>query len=360
MPYRRWVVDLRVAFISEWNSLWGGGEMWEYNLARELMDLGVQVIPIRISTPAAEGPLTGYTSRFLYMMKGAGRAREVDDVHIVHSFKMFTPMLARVMLPRRPMAVTIHDVYGIHGSRAAAGGIAGIPRWMAETMSTMVPGSIYIVPSISTARRLNDVGVPMDRIRVVGAGVNLRAIDGIEGDRSRDPEIAFLGRLVPHKHPEVVVRLAAELGVRAHMIGEGHMMSRLERLAIDLDAPVTFHGHVDEREKYEVLKRSWALVMPSTQEGYGLAIIEAMACGTPPIAYDSGGPAEIIRDGENGFLIPTGDYDLLKRAVEMMIEDPGLVESMGSVSRRDVERGYTWRRVAIRVLRSYDEILRGG
>lgn len=352
-------MDLRVAFISEWNSMWGGGERWEYNLAKELMGLGVQVIPIRISTPAAGGPFRGYTSRFIYMMRGSGVAREVDDVHIVHTFKMFTPIIARIIWPGRPMAITIHDVYGIHGSRAVAGGMAGIPRWIAERISVMVPGSIYIVPSMSTAKRLNDIGVQMDRIRVVGAGVDLGVIERVDVDRSPDPEIAFLGRLVPHKHPEVVVRLAAELGVRAHIIGEGHMRSRLERLAMDIGAPVIFHGHIDEVEKYGILKRSWALIMPSTQEGYGLAIMEAMACGTPPIAYDSGGPAEIIRDGENGFLIPTGDYDILKWAVKRIVEDRGLVESMGSASRRDVGHGYTWRRVAMRVLRSYEEVLRG-
>lgn len=103
-----------------------------------------------------------------------------------------------------------------------------------------------------------------------------------------------LSRLVPHKQIEdalaVVARLRTRIpGLHLDVIGDGWWADNLKTNAADLgiaDA-VTFHGHVDERRKHELLAHAWVHVLPSRKEGWGLAVIEAAQHGVPTIGYRS-------------------------------------------------------------------------
>jgi len=102
---------------------------------------------------------------------------------------------------------------------------------------------------------------------------------------------------------------------------------------------------VSEEEKRRRLRRAWALVFPSPKEGWGIANVEAAACGTPALASDSPGLRESVRDGETGFLVPHGDTQALAQRMLALAADPGLVARLGRAGRGFAER-LSWERAA--------------
>ena len=135
------------------------------------------------------------------------------------------------------------------------------------------------------------------------------------------PVFVFVGRLVPQKDPQTLLEAFARRlltgPARLIILGEGPLLPSLQAQAdaLGIAHHVTFSGFVTDPAAW--VARAHALVMPSRYEGFGNVIVEAMACGTPVIAADCPhGPAEILRHGQLGRLVPIGDASALASAME--------------------------------------------
>lgn len=125
------------------------------------------------------------------------------------------------------------------------------------------------------------------------------------------------------KRPADVVTAFAGISkrIRAHLVlvGEGPELGRVRELAMELGVfdRVSFLGHQDQIA--EILSCMDLFILPSEQESFGLAALEAMACGTPVLAYEVGGLPEVIEGGQGGFLLPFGDVDgLVEQGVALL------------------------------------------
>jgi glycosyltransferase involved in cell wall biosynthesis len=165
--------------------------------------------------------------------------------------------------------------------------------------------------------------------------------------------LAFLGRITPEKGPETAIELARAAGLPlkiAAKIGRGdraYFKSSIEPL-ID-GKEVEFVGEIGERNKAEFLGNAAALLFPICwPEPFGLVMIEAMACGTPVIAFPCGSVPEIVEDGVTGFVVEP---------------DAGLsaIQRIGSLDRRSVrrrfEQRFTARRMAEDYVRIYEKLI---
>jgi glycosyltransferase involved in cell wall biosynthesis len=134
------------------------------------------------------------------------------------------------------------------------------------------------------------------------------------------------------------------------------------------DRPVHFLGVLRDRELPQAYRSARVMVLPSVErtcygrpvrvsELLGLSLLEAMASGTPVVASRVGGVPEIVRDGQTGFLVPPGDVDTLRDALERVLGDPGLAGRLGANAREDVLNRFTWDRVAQRCLDGYASVL---
>ena len=128
----------------------------------------------------------------------------------------------------------------------------------------------------------------------------------------RGSYVAFLGRISPEKRPDRAIRIARALGIRlkiAAKVGKGDEDYFREKIAPLLSDPeVEFLGEINERSKTEFLGEAQALLFPIDWPGpFGLVMIEAMACGTPVLAFRQGSVAEIIDQGVTGAIIDTMD-----------------------------------------------------
>ena len=120
--------------------------------------------------------------------------------------------------------------------------------------------------------------------------------------------LAFLGRISPEKAPDAAIRIAGEAGMQIKIAAKIDAVDRQyyeERIAHLMALPhVEFIGEIGEREKAEFLGNAAGLLFPiAWREPFGLAMIEAMACGTPVVAFRNGSVPEIIEDGVSGFIV---------------------------------------------------------
>ncbi len=155
-----------------------------------------------------------------------------------------------------------------------------------------------------------------------------------------------VSRLTPLKRFELVVRALAEpsaAGIRCVIAGEGREMDSLRRLCRreDLEDRVEFVGRIDDAQLLTHLARCRAVVFPTFNEDYGFVTVEAFASGKCVVTCkDSGGPAELVRDGVNGFVTePTPEA--LASALRAVMQDRNLAVRLGEAGARDAS-AMTW------------------
>lgn len=182
--------------------------------------------------------------------------------------------------------------------------------WLESSLAPVVyRRSTYVAVSHSTRRELVELGVDANRITLIHNGTDAVAQEGYE--RSIQPRVIVLGRLVPQKRVEIALDAVAALrtripGLRVDVVGTGWWQPELRdhAKALGIDELVTFHGHVSEAEKHRLLARAWVHAMPSLKEGWGLVVVEAGVHGTPTVAFrEAGGPADSILHEQTGLLV---------------------------------------------------------
>ena len=163
-----------------------------------------------------------------------------------------------------------------------------------------------------------------------------------------------VSRLAPLKRFDLVLRALAEpeaAGIKCVIAGEGAELERLLQLRshLELDSRVQFVGRLDEAGLIEHLARCRAVVFPPWNEDYGFVTVEAFMCGKPVITcHDSGGPAELVRDGETGWVTAPAP-EALAHAMRKVMEDRNQAMRMGEEGARHA-RAMTWSAAIRRLL----------
>jgi glycosyltransferase involved in cell wall biosynthesis len=165
----------------------------------------------------------------------------------------------------------------------------------------------------------------------------LRAARGIPADAV---VVACVGKLTSHKHPDALLRVAADPAIasRVHVVfagsgpEEGALRAECERMGL---RNVTFLGFVNQSALPEVYALSDVFAFPSERETWGLVLNEAMAAGLAPVvASDVGATADLITQGETGFIFPKRDWDAMLAAIRPLVEDAALRARVASAARR--------------------------
>jgi glycosyltransferase involved in cell wall biosynthesis len=200
--------------------------------------------------------------------------------------------------------------------------------------------------------------------RVVHLGADLPAAQ--RGPRpSGPPTLVTVGHLVARKRHADVLRALAVLAprhptLRYAIVGTGPERVALEGLAARLGVAerVDFHGQLAPAEAIEQARRSTLFVMPSTEEAFGVAYIEAMAAGVPAIGCrGEPGPEEIAAAGDGFLLVPPGDIERLTQRIDELLSDPQRLREAGQRARATVAAHFTWERCGEQTLAAYRHVL---
>jgi glycosyltransferase involved in cell wall biosynthesis len=224
-------------------------------------------------------------------------------------------------------------------------------------------------------------GIPAQRILIVPNGVDLRELDrvapaDVRGERgipAGDPIVCSIGRLIPDKGHGYLLRAVAALGdrpVHVVLVGGGPEEGRLREEAGRLGLGARLHCLGVRGDAIAVLKASDVFVLPSLEEGFPVALLEAMACARPVVASAVGGIPAVLADGVTGLLVPPGerwgaeartaDADQAERAVAglraaigSLLDDPHRARSLGAAARRAVEESHSLDGVVVMLERLY-------
>jgi glycosyltransferase involved in cell wall biosynthesis len=149
--------------------------------------------------------------------------------------------------------------------------------------------------------------------------------------------------------------------LRLLIVGDGTQRPVLESLASELKiaGSTRFAGRVPHEQVIRYLHEMDIFVVPSLQESFGVAAVEAAAAGLPVVASSVGGLPEVVVDGETGFLVPPADIEALRRRLSQLITDPALRQRMGQAGRAFVKAHYDWQVNATQMERLYQSLVKG-
>ncbi len=254
-----------------------------------------------------------------------------------------------------PLVVSVHGGDVLYTARRSRAGASAVARGLGA--ARLVLANSQGIAELSTQHGARET-------RVVHLGADLPG-----GQRPRPPEgersLVTVAHLVARKRHGDVLRALAVLGdrhprLRYRVIGDGPERTALEGLAarLEISERVDFLGQLAPAEAIETARASTLFVMPSTDEAFGVAYIEAMAAGVPAIGCrGEPGPEEIAAAGDGMVLVPPGDIERLTQRIDELLSDPHRLREAGQRARATVAGHFTWERCGQQTLAAYRQAL---
>ncbi len=286
-------------------------------------------------------PHTGKAAYLRYMSRAAGLARafKPDLVHAHYAagfglwglWTCFKPTLVSVwgadiidfpsnFLTRALVKRILHKADGITASSRFLKEVVKALVPEAEVKTTVIPFGVEIPPAVHP--------LPSGPVK-----------------------ICFLKAHRKKYGPDILLRALVEVkkkipGVQLSMAGEGELTETLKKMTVELDLEenVHFTGYIDNYRIYDFIRQHHFMVMPSVMESesFGVAVLEAGACGRPTIASRIGGVPEVIVDGRTGFFVTPHEVGQLAEAIIRLAGDIELVAKVGRASYEFVKENYNW------------------
>lgn len=286
----------------------------------------------------------------------AAARRRIPVVQTLHNFRLVCPeaMLLRNgkvcedCVGRTPLPGIVHRCY--RGSLAQTAAVAAMTTLHRAVGTWDRKVARYIVLNTFCRERFVRGGLPPERLSIKPNFVRQERTPTWESRRGG----LYVGRLSEEKGLAVLTR-AAGLGALSpvQVIGDGPMQADVAQAF----GP-RYLGYLPARDVHALLHQALYLVAPSTcYETFGLAALEAFACGTAVIASRHGGLGELVTDGVTGLLFTPGDAAELGEKIAWAESHPAEMMRMGQAARREYERNYTPERNYRRLMEIYQEAL---
>ena len=292
-------------------------------------------------------------------MAEVAEQHSLDLLHVHYAIPhSISALLARQMtakLRRLPFITTLHgtDITLVGMDRS----YFPITKFSIEESDGVTSISEYL-----RRRTVEEFGVGAE-IRVVHNFVNCDLYSpGVK--KAGDKILIHVSNFRPVKRAPDCIRILAE--ARKHepahllMVGDGPDRGPAERLARELhvEEHVTFLGKQDHVER--LFPQAYVLLMPSENEGFGLAALEGMACGVPPVATNVGGVPELITNGVDGYLEAPGDVAAQAARVIALLADARLHDNMAQAARSTATARFCTDRIIPQYEKYYQEVCHRG
>ncbi len=258
-----------------------------------------------------------------------------------------------------PLVVSVHGGDVLYTAVRGAAGAAAVARGLGAAR-------LVLANSHGTAELARSYGAGETRVVHLGTELPEPTPRGeSRGERGAAPVLVTVAHLVARKrHADVLRALAVLSGryptLRYAIVGDGPERIALEGLAerLGVAARVDFHGQLAPAEAIAQARRATLFVMPSTDEAFGVAYVEAMAAGVPAIGCrGEPGPEEIAAAGDGFMLVPPGDIERLTQRIDELLSDPLRLREAGQRARATVAAHFTWEVCGEQTLRAYERAL---
>ena len=241
-----------------------------------------------------------------------------------------------------PWVQTLHDVVPMQTGTAAEQ-----RRWRRAAERIRQASAVIAVSEWSARTGISALGLDPQRVHVVPHGV---AAHFRPGDRREDaaPYLLFVGEYDPRKRHGLAFAAIGELaeaGVPRRLVVAGRIAPWYEQQMHDLVARapradlIELAGHVEEATLVELYQQASAVIVTSSAEGFGFPALEAMACGTPVVAFSNSATDEVL--GAAGVLVPDGDVAAMAQALRQLLTDEGRWQE-ASAAALERARHFSW------------------
>jgi teichuronic acid biosynthesis glycosyltransferase TuaC len=257
---------------------------------------------------------------------------------------------------RKPLVVSVHGGDVLYTAGRGTAGADAVASGLGAATLVLANSSGIAEMSVACGARAT---------RVVHLGADLPGAASSPW-RESPPTLVTVAHLVARKRHADVLRALTVLRprhptLRYAIIGDGPERIVLEGLAARLGVAdrVDFYGQMSHEQAIERARGCTLFVMPSTDEAFGVAYIEAMAAGVPAIGCrGEPGPEEIAAAGDGFLLVPPGDIERLTQRIEELLTDPHRLREASRRARATVAAHFTWERCGEETLDAYRQALR--
>jgi glycosyltransferase involved in cell wall biosynthesis len=208
--------------------------------------------------------------------------------------------------------------------------------------------------------------IPQDKVSTIPNGVDTELFAPLGGSDPVDlwPHVAagyclYVGTLRPRKGVDLLLHALVGVDIPCVVAGDGPSRKQLERTAgeLGLSERVSFLGSVPHSELPGLYRKAAIFVLPSRADAMPLTLLEAMACGVPPVASSVYGIPKVVLHGGNGLLVPPGDLGALRAALAQLAADGTLREQLGRNARATVVEKFDWMGHVRQVVKVYEGLL---
>ena len=323
-------------------------------LRAELDGIAVRYVPfLAPPRPRGYGRWSAWAAPSLALaLRGLRRTFAFDLVHAHYAAPAGDAV--RRAHAGRPLVVSVHGGDVLAMARASAAGRAAVRGGLGAAR-------LVLANSAAIEARCRELGAV--HTRVVHLGTDLPAArSGSDGA----PALVTVGHLVARKRHADVLRALWLLRdshpqLRWTVVGDGPERPMLERLAGELGVAerVDWRGQLPPAQALEAARRGALFVLPSVDEAFGVAYVEAMAAGVPAIGCrGEGGPEEIAAAGGGLRLVAPAEPEALAAEIRGLLDEPEWRRELGRAARATVEAAFTWERCGAATVAAYEEALR--
>jgi len=254
---------------------------------------------------------------------------------------------------RTPFVVSVHGGDVFHTEPGSAGGAQAVRAALGRAR-------LVLANSSGIEERCRVLGAPATRVVRLGSDLPAARAQPID-----DPTVVTTGHVIARKRHADVLRAVARLRdrhprLRYLVIGDGPELGALRALAAQLGVAdrVEFGGQLAPEQAVERTRRASIFAMPSTDEAFGVAYVEAMAGWLPAIgAEGEPGPREICSVGGGLTLVQPGDIGGLATEIDALLADPRTLRMAGDAARATVARAFSWEGCGAATVAAYEEAL---
>lgn len=295
--------------------------------------------------------------------------RKRYDFDLIHGCSNLATLLLCLSRCRIPVVYAEHDP-GPWQGRYEPALECGIRKCVFRTLDVEVfrcADHTIFLDEAGESEAVTKWRVPRAKVSTIPNGVDVELFSPrSDGDEVEEwPNLApgyclYVGSLTSRKRVDQLLKALTGIDVPCVIAGDGPLRNELQLLAeeLGLSGRVMFLGSVPRVQLPEVYRRAAMLVLPSHAEAMPFALLEAMACGTPPVATAVYGIPRVVQDGHNGFLVEPGDIEGLRTTIGQLAADEVLRAELGQNARATVVRDFTWAAHAREVERVYETLLR--
>lgn len=235
------------------------------------------------------------------------------------------------------------------------------PRTIEREESEYEQSDAITVPSGFAWKTFVDEGIPEKKLHRLPYGVNLTRFEPVSSPAKERFDVLFVGGMSLQKGIPYLVKAFIALNhpaKRLHLVGmpSERLIEALKRKGL-WDSQIEVVGHVPQYQLKHLMSKCHVMVLPSVQDGFGMVMAQAMACGCPVIASEHTGARDLYEDGLEGFVVPIRDADALAQRLQQLADDPALRDLLSARSLARVQGLGGWSEYGDRAFQIYRSLV---